>query len=315
MVYFISNATRLIKHISFNSLNLTMKSLLNKMFTEKQYQNLANTKKDSLKFTKNFLLSPVKALSPGCKLNLNSATNVVKKMDYEHDDIWLNINSQTEYKTRLNSCKKEPDTIQWIEHFLRVGDIFYDIGANVGVYSFVASKYFKQKVKIYAFEPAFMNFNQLCKNIYLNKCQDNIIPLQIALSDQTILNNFNYSSLTIGGAQNTLGEAVNEKGEAFNPVFTQYTLSYRIDDLIENFGLPVPNHLKIDVDGIEFLVLKGAPKTLANSLLRSIIVELAEGEREREVIAYLKNQGFYLHSQYPRMTPGLFNYIFQRDAV
>ena len=225
------------------------------MFTEKQYQNLANTKKEGLKLTKSFLLSPFKALSSGIKLGLNSEMNVVEKMDYERYDIWLNINSQTEYKVRLNSCKKEPDTVQWIENFLQAGDVFYDIGANVGVYSFVASKYFQGQLKIYAFEPAFMNFNQLCKNIYINKCQDNIIPLQIALSDQTILNNFNYSSLTIGGAQNTLGEAINEKGAAFSPVFTQYTLSYRIDDLIENFGLPVPNHLKIDVDGIEFLVL------------------------------------------------------------
>lgn len=108
--------------------------------------------------------------------------NIVEKIDYERYDIWLNINSQTEYKVRLNSCKKEPDTVEWIENFLQVGDVFYDIGANVGVYSFVASKYFQQEVKIYAFEPAFMNFNQLCKNIYINKCQANIILLQIALT-------------------------------------------------------------------------------------------------------------------------------------
>lgn len=292
-----------------------MKNLLNKMFTEKQYQNLANTKKEGLKLTKSFLLSPVKALSPNWKLNLNSEINIVEKMDYERYDIWLNINSQTEYKVRLNSCKKEPDTVEWIENFLQAGDVFYDIGANVGVYSFVASKYFQQEVKIYAFEPAFMNFNQLCKNIYINNCQANIIPLQIALSDQTILSSFNYSSLTIGGAQNTLGEAIDEKGKAFEPVFKQYTLSYKIDDLIESFGLPVPNHLKIDVDGIEFLVLKGALKTLANSSLRSMIVELAEGKREQDVTNYLLAQGFKLHSKHPRMTPGLFNYIFQRDTV
>ncbi|HEY9768116.1 MAG TPA: FkbM family methyltransferase [Coleofasciculaceae cyanobacterium] len=289
-----------------------MKNLLNKMLTQKQYQDLANTKKEGFRLTKSLLLSPVKALSPTLKLNLNSEINVVEKMDYERYDIWLNIDSQTEYKVRLNSCKKEPDTVEWLESFLQEGDVFYDIGANVGVYSFVASKYFAEKVKIYAFEPAFMNFGQLCKNIYLNKCQDNIIPLQIALSDQTILDSFNYSSLTIGGAQNTLGEAIDEKGQAFARVFKQYILSYKIDDLIENFGLPVPNHLKIDVDGIEFLVLKGADQTLANSLVRSLIVELSEGEREQEVINYLLNKGFQLHSKYPRATPGLFNYIFQR---
>lgn len=265
--------------------------------------------------TKNFLLAPVKALPSGLKLGLNSELNVVKKMDYERYDIWLNINSKTENTARLNACKKEPDTVEWVENFLREGDVFYDIGANVGVYSLVAAKYFAEKVKIYAFEPAFMNFSQLCKNIALNQCQDNIIPLQIALSDKTMLDSFNYSSLTVGGAQNTLGEAIDEKGQAFNPVFKQYTLSYKIDDLIANFGLPVPNHLKIDVDGIEFLVLKGAPKTLANESLRSMIVELAEGERAREVTSFLSDKGFELHSKYPRMTPGLFNYIFQRNAV
>ncbi|MGB5632613.1 MAG: FkbM family methyltransferase [Waterburya sp.] len=292
-----------------------MKSLLTKMLTKKQYQNLAGTKKKGVELTKNFLLAPVKALPSGLKLGLNSELNVVKKMDYERYDIWLNINSKTENTARLNACKKEPDTVEWVENFLREGDVFYDIGANVGVYSLVAAKYFAEKVKIYAFEPAFMNFSQLCKNIALNQCQDNIIPLQIALSDKTMLDSFNYSSLTVGGAQNTLGEAIDEKGQAFNPVFKQYTLSYKIDDLIANFGLPVPNHLKIDVDGIEFLVLKGAPKTLANESLRSMIVELAEGERAREVTSFLSDKGFELHSKYPRMTPGLFNYIFQRNAV
>lgn len=292
-----------------------MKSLLTKMLTKKQYQNLVGTKKKGVELTKNILLAPVKALPSGLKLGLNSSINVVKKMDYERHDIWLNINSQTENTARLNACKKEPDTVEWVENFLQEGDVFYDIGANVGVYSLVAAKCFADQVKIYAFEPAFMNFSQLCKNIALNQCQDNIIPLQIALSDKTMLDSFNYSSLTIGGAQNTLGDAIDEKGQAFNPVFKQYTLSYKIDDLITNFELPVPNHLKIDVDGIEFLVLKGAPKTLANESLRSMIVELAEGERATEVTNFLADKGFKLHSKYPRMTPGLFNYIFQRDIA
>ncbi len=292
-----------------------MKSLLTKMLTKKQYQNLASTKKKGVELTKNILLAPVKALPSGLKLGLNSSINVVKKMDYERHDIWLNINSPTENTVRLNACKKEPDTVEWVENFLQEGDVFYDIGANVGVYSLVAAKYFAGKVKIYAFEPAFMNFSQLCKNIALNQCQDNIVPLQIALSDKTMLDSFNYSSLTVGGAQNTLGDAIDEKGQAFNPVFKQYTLSYKIDDLIANFGIPVPNHLKIDVDGIEFLVLKGAPKTLANESLRSMIVELAEGERATEVTNFLADKGFKLHSKYPRMTPGLFNYIFQRDLA
>ncbi|MDJ0588980.1 MAG: FkbM family methyltransferase [Pleurocapsa sp. MO_226.B13] len=296
-----------------------MKSLLGKMLTEKQYKNLAQTTKQGANFTKSLLLSPIKALikelSPTSKLRLKSKINVVEKMDYERYNIFLNIDSEMEYKVRVNSCKKEPDTIHWLENFLQEGDVFYDVGANVGVYSFVAAKYFKGKVKVYAFEPAFMNFSQLCKNIHINQFQDSIIPLQIALSDRTTIDTFNYSSLTVGRAQNTLGDAIDEKGKTFNPVFKQYTLSYKIDDLIENFGLPVPNHIKIDVDGIEFLVLKGAAKTLDNSSLRSMIVELAEGERAKEVTNFLSDKGFELHSKYPRITQGLFNYIFQRNSA
>jgi FkbM family methyltransferase len=294
---------------------LKMQSVLSKILTKEQYQNLAKIKKNGFQSTKNFILSPIKTLSPTSKIGLKSAINIMEKMDYERNDIFLNINSEIEYKVRLHSCKKEPDTINWIENFLHEEDVFYDIGANVGVYSLVASKFFQGKINIYAFEPAFMNFSQLCQNIYLNKCQDNIVPLQIALCDRTALDSFNYSSLTWGGAQNTMGEALDEKGQAFNPVFKQYILGYTIDDLIENFGLPIPNHLKIDVDGIEFQVLKGAAQTLANPLVRSIIVELAEGERATEVTDYLLNKDFELHSKYPRMTPGLFNYIFQRRAV
>jgi FkbM family methyltransferase len=292
-----------------------MQSIISKILTKEQYQNLAKIKKNGFQSTKNFILSPIKTLSPTSRIGLKSAINIVEKMDYERNDIFLNINSEIEYKVRLHSCEKEPDTINWIENFLHEEDVFYDIGANVGVYSLVASKFFQGKINIYAFEPAFMNFSQLCQNIYLNKCQDSIIPLQIALCDRTALDSFNYSSLTWGGAQNTIGEALDEKGQAFNPVFKQYILGYTIDHLIENFGLPIPNHLKIDVDGIEFQVLKGAAQTLANPLVRSIIVELAEGKRAKEVTDYLLNKGFTLHSKYPRMTPGLFNYIFQRPAV
>ncbi len=292
-----------------------IQTLLVKMLTKEQYQNLSTIKKRVFKLPSDFFQFAINLLPQSSRLSLKSAINVVGKMDYERYDIFLNIDSETEYTIRLHSCKKEPDTIHWIENFLQEGDVFYDVGANVGVYSLVASKFFKGKVKVYAFEPAFMNFSKLCQNIYINRCQDNIVPLQIALSDRTALDSFNYSSLTIGGAQNSFGEPIDEKGKAFNPVFKQYILSYKIDDLIKNFELPVPNHLKIDVDGIEFLVLKGATETLANSSVRSIIVELAEGERANEVTELLLDNGFKLHSKHPRMTPGLFNYIFQRHTI
>ena len=62
-------------------------------------------------------------------------------------------------------------------------------------------------------------------------------------------------------------------------MFNQGALAYRIDDFIETFGLSRPDHIKIDVDGVEGLILRGAAKTLTS--VRSVLVEV-EGDNAAE---------------------------------
>jgi hypothetical protein len=69
-------------------------------------------------------------------------------------------------------------------------------------------------------------------------------------------------------------------------------IGYTIDAFIETFGVPVPTHLKIDVDGNDHLVLAGARKTLADPRLRSVLVELGGGEREVAGEALMAEAGF-----------------------
>ena len=197
--------------------------------------------------------------------------------------------------------------IAFIQTFLKEGDVLYDIGANIGAYSLVAAKYFNGKVKVYSFEPSFLNFTQLCKNIFINNCSEMIIPLQIALSDQNTLGFFNYNNLIPGGALHAFGDAKDYKGTFFTPVFRQPVLSYRLDDLIKHFRLPVPNHFKIDVDGIEFDILKGAEETLNNPLVRSIILELEPlSVTEKNIVNFLNEKGFIINSR------NMLNCIFRR---
>jgi FkbM family methyltransferase len=230
-------------------------------------------------------------------------------MDYEHRDILLSVDSDFEYRVRLHSCKKEPDTVQWIETFFREGDVFYDIGANVGAYSLVASKFFEGKVTVYAFEPAFLNFTQLCKNLQLNGSQESVMPLPIALSDKTHIANFNFRNLVPGGAVHALGEPVDDGGNVFTPVARQPVLSYRVDDLIKHFDLRIPNHIKIDVDGTEFSVLKGMEGTLNDHSVRSMLLELNVGTGyERQILDFLAKKGFEVHSKRGA------NHIFVRTA-
>jgi FkbM family methyltransferase len=197
---------------------------------------------------------------------------------------------------------------------MKPGDVFYDIGANVGAYSLVAAKRFGGKVKVYAFEPAFLNFSQLCRNIFLNNCQDAVFPLSVALSDKTRIDDLNFHDLVPGGSLHTLGETIDHKGEVFTPVATQRMLSYRLDDLIGQFKIPTPNHIKIDVDGIEKAILEGAATTLSNPSLRTIDVELAVGEGQRDITQLLLGKGFQLNSQYQRWTPGMLNCVFVRKS-
>ena len=73
------------------------------------------------------------------------------RLDWKKE-ILLTVKSNMELKTRSNSCKKEPETIDWLTDNLRDGDIFYDVGANVGAYSLVAAS-INDNIKVYSFEP------------------------------------------------------------------------------------------------------------------------------------------------------------------
>jgi hypothetical protein len=52
-------------------------------------------------------------------------------------------------------------------------------------------------------------------------------------------------------------------------------MTFRLDELIEQFGLPLPNHIKLDVDGGELAVLEGAERALSSPALRSLLVEVS----------------------------------------
>lgn len=295
-----------------------VKQMAQRILPEKTYRRLAGKIRNSIGVRAEDLLSTLRkaiqeqTLPDASLLEIRNTIELKRRMDYEPHDIYLHVDSLTEHETRLHSCAKEPDTVEWIERSMKPGDTFYDVGANVGAYSLIAAKAFNGSVKVFAFEPAFLNFTQLCRNVALNQCQDSITPLSIALSDATSLDSFNYHDLIPGGSLHTLGEAIDYKGDRFEPVLKQPLLGFKTDDLIDQFALPVPTHIKIDVDGIELAILKGADRTLADNTLRSIVVELEEGESEQQITDLLTQKGFRLDARHGRRTPGMFNCIFVR---
>lgn len=233
------------------------------------------------------------------QLRFKSKLELIRKLDYAEHDIYIRVTSPAEYK-RLYPCRKEPWTVQWLEKFLQPGDTLFDIGANIGGYSLIASKLTAGKVKVFAFEPSFSNFSSLCQNIVLNHCQESITPFQIALSSQTGIVNFNYKALEAGAAFHLLGETA-----AFEAVYRQPVITYSLDDFITHFNLPTPNHIKLDVDGPELEVLYGAEKAVADSRLRSLMIELNEDteKSDEKIVDFLASKGLQLHERHLRISP------------
>lgn len=207
---------------------------------------------------------------------------------------------------------KEPDTIDWIETF-KDGEVLWDIGANVGMYSIYAATGGRNPVV--AFEPGSANYFLLNRNIEINHLQDSVTAYCVALSDTTGASQLHMKSTGLGGAFSSYGKPVGEGGREFNPKFRQGMLGFTIDDFIALYSPPFPNHIKIDVDGLEISVLKGATNCLADSRLKSVLVE-HDLSAVRDIYTphhLLEEAGFQLVSKSARH-PTISNYIFRRSA-
>ena len=192
--------------------------------------------------------------------------------------------------------------------------MFYDIGANIGVYSLYAA--FKKKTQVFAFEPSPFNFATLSRNIVLNGLSGNISAFCAALSDKTVLDRLHMSSIQAGAAHTGFQNAINEFGQPLNAVHTQATLGFQMDDFISIFKVPSPHHIKIDVDGAEQLVISGASTTLKGSDLKSILIELparAQGKLPTAISSII-DSGFKLIAEdHPDGDTRLSNYILKRN--
>jgi FkbM family methyltransferase len=215
---------------------------------------------------------------------------------------------------------KEPETIEWIDSFAE-GDVFWDIGANVGIYSLYAAA--KRNVHVVAFEPAAGNYYLLNRNVELNGFADRVEAYCVALSDETSARALNMQMTALGGALSSFGEPVDNFGKRFTPGFRQGMIGYAVDSFIVAFHLPFPNHIKIDVDGIEDRIIAGAAKTLADPRMKSLSIELdsARETETGEIVAYIERAGLKLAArrQSEMVASGeyrsIFNYQFRRPGV
>lgn len=225
----------------------------------------------------------------------------IVRLDFDDAPLWLYVTSRVEKKSRVTSCAKEPWTVAWLRDVMRPGDVFYDIGANVGAYSLVAAHLAGEAGRVVAFEPGYASFAHLCDNIFLNGFESRVIPVSLPVGASTAIAPFNYQRLYPGHARHMLG---GEHGDdPARITFRQQALGVTLDDLRRWFALPQPAHVKIDVDGTEMDVLAGGRAVFESPALRSVFLEVEEPNSDA-VMQLFESRGFSLTARFQRERDG-----------
>jgi FkbM family methyltransferase len=179
---------------------------------------------------------------------------------------------------------REPETLEWIDGFAD-RDVFWDVGANVGIYALYAG--LRRTIDVVAFEPHGATYANMIDNINTNGMADVVRAYPIAIAEGTALDMLNMENTTAGSVSHSFGAAPTFLGRQRETRARQSTMGLSIDGLIDTFGLAVPNHVKIDVDGTEPDILAGAARTFADPAVRSVLVEIEQDPGSE------KNQGIF----------------------
>jgi FkbM family methyltransferase len=177
----------------------------------------------------------------------------------------------------------ERQVIEKLFSKLQPNDVFYDVGAFIGLHTIFISK---KCDKVIAFEPSARSYSMLLENIKLNNAK-NILPINIALGeiDGDVIMSSN--DLSVYKIENNPPESIfNEK--------VKLAIG---DKLADEQKLPIPNIIKIDVEGYEYSVIKGLENSLRDKLCRMICCEvhptlLPEGITVDMLINLIKGYGF-----------------------
>jgi FkbM family methyltransferase len=206
-------------------------------------------------------------------------------------------NELEEYRVE-SLLSKESETISWINDF-KVDEILFDIGSNMGQYSIYSSKNIGNKV--FAFEPYIKNYNRIIENIKINSLSEKITPFYCGLSNRNSIEILYIKDERSSSSGHQIGINVDEFGDTFEIIDQYPVFVFSIDEIINIFKLPIPSHLKIDVDGNEKNIIKGMTNTLSNPTLKSILIELNTEMESEKTIKHILNFGFTLDNKYNKL--------------
>jgi FkbM family methyltransferase len=188
----------------------------------------------------------------------------------------------------------ESTTTDAIRRLCKPGMVILDVGANVGCHALRMAQLVGRTGRVIAFEPMPWANGKIRKNLSLNHL-GNVTVENFGLSDEACTARVHFRS-----SWKTIGEK--RGGEAVESTRTCSVDFVRVDDYLVRHAIGRVDLVKLDVDGYEFKVLRGAANLLT-AHKPVIVIELgayslrAVGDRIEDMVAFLAERGYRFYRE------------------
>lgn len=177
----------------------------------------------------------------------------------------------------FNGCYEFAEE-EFLNKVLRGGDWFVDVGTNIGTFSLLAAQKVGSFGRVFSFEPNPRPYSLLSKSLVLNWMHERVIQRPCAVGNDNKQVQLTFSKSILGGGQISSMDLENSTSlkliQKFDDVITVDVLCVRLDD---EFPVDLPiKVLKVDVEGYEKFVLKGARRLLKAQCFDYIMLEMVK---------------------------------------
>lgn len=165
----------------------------------------------------------------------------------------------------------EPDETIWVKHLVKPGNVFVDIGSNIGYYSFIASGIVGDSGKVFSIEPHWGSMQAFKENI--ERCNiKNIVPIRIGIGDCERQEELyecidKLDGLKINSCSCSRG--LPTKGNQMRKIAIT-----TLDKLAEYNNIDHIDFLKMDIEGMEVDAILGMDRLLSEGRVKRMLIEI-----------------------------------------
>ncbi len=257
---------------------------------------------------------PLEAVRPsGASLEPSDlvAGDAVIPLAYKESRILVHATPETLHYAVDGAVRLDQAVVKWLDRWVRIGDVVYDIDAGFGAYVLLAAR--QRGAVVVAFEPGYRAYAALCDNIALNACQGAVIPVSLGVSGNASVATIKYTREFPGGPRHAL-QSTRWRARPADAVVphAHSVCAITLDAAVEQFGLPPANHLRVSHTVSAADVLQGAERTIANPLLKSLWLVVSPAD-EGAIVERVRAAGLDVAIRRVRRTS--LQIVFSREPV